>query len=163
MHQRICSECGCELSGTAAACPACGAPAGVICTECGKIIPFTAAACPGCGAPAQLTGEPAPSSEKPSPAQEQNGQISLITILALVFAIFLPPVGLILSIVGLRSREVQGRSKDKKKLKLALAVSIVLTIALSVFLAIYLPKAVKAYSTGKKISDFFKGLTEAFR
>ena len=146
MYQRICSECGCGLSDTAAVCPGCGAPVGAFCTECGRIVPFGAEACLNCGAPA-LTAPPVQ-------AAEQDSAGRLLVTLALVFAFFLPPVGLVISIVGLKSKQIH----SKRRLVVSLVISVILTAALTVFLSIFLPKAIKAYSTGKRISDFFKGL-----
>lgn len=56
-----CSECGGQVSSTAAACPHCGAPVSAApaaeerkCGECGAVLPAGAAACPNCGCPAEI-------------------------------------------------------------------------------------------------------------
>lgn len=68
-----CSECGGQVSSTAAACPHCGAPVSAApaveerkCEECGAVLPEGAAACPNCGCPAEnVAAQPAPA---PRPA-----------------------------------------------------------------------------------------------
>lgn len=56
-----CSECGGQVSSTAAACPHCGAPVSAApaaeerkCEECGAVLPDGAAACPNCGCPTEV-------------------------------------------------------------------------------------------------------------
>ena len=155
MYQNICSECGSKTDGSAASCPSCGAPLGTVCSECGALIPIGAAACLNCGAPVYDTVvSPLPGGSSSLPQQENDNTGSLIALLALIFAFFFPPVGLVLSIVGLASKQIP----NKRKLKAALVISVITTAALTVFLVIFLPKAIRAYSTGKKVSDFFKGL-----
>lgn len=64
-----CSECGGQVSSTAAACPHCGAPVPAVsaaeerkCEDCGAILPEGASECPSCGCPTGIVAS------KPAPA-----------------------------------------------------------------------------------------------
>ena len=90
----------------------------MFCSNCGREIADAAVICPHCGA----------ATDKPAPAEQKN----TLAIVGFILSFFVPLVGLILSIIGLRkSAKLNGSGK-----KLAIA-GIIISAGMIVFEIIF--------------------------
>lgn len=94
----------------------------MFCRKCGKEIDDEAMICPFCGCA---------TSNLQSDGNNENiaKEDSSIAILSIVFAAFIPIVGFILGIIGIRKYK---NGKNKKKCIIAITLSVVVVIAFTI-------------------------------
>ncbi|MBR4344245.1 MAG: zinc ribbon domain-containing protein [Lachnospiraceae bacterium] len=154
-----CSECGNPISPGQKICPNCGIQLEddpfIFCSECGNRIESNSAICRYCGAPVLCVN--APSQVMPVQVQTVKAESSGIVVSAMIMAIFFPPLGLLLAILGLKKIQMP---TNVLVCKIALVVSIITTIVYTILLVIFVPKLANIVDTAEEMTDKYNTVKE---